>query len=251
MGSTRRRRRLVVAATAAVGLAVVGQAATVPGSVGHVEAATACALKQGPVGSAFPDCSGGQVFNIVPPGETGTYNTAQFLQAQAGLGTPAHTDDQEKMYADLVRVAPNLSASAVSSFYKDAAFYTDAIHAERVETFPAPHSGTVILRDSQFGVPHIFGVTRADTEFGSGYASAEDRLFEMDVLRHVGRAQLTSFIGPSASNEAMDCSVAESAGYSETELQQQVDNFAALHPKPITIDGKQTTEGQQIKDDAS
>src|SRR6202022_275067 len=108
--------------------------------------------------------------------------------------------------------------------------------------FAAPHDGTVIIRDKQFGVPHIFGVTRADTEFGSGYASAEDRLFEMDVLRHVGRAQLTSFVGPSPSNEAMDCSVAEAAGYSEAELQQQVDNFAALHPKPIAIDGTQTTE---------
>src|SRR2546427_7152683 len=72
----------------------------------------------------------------------------------------------------------------------------------------------------------------------------------MDVLRHVGRAQLTSFIGPSPGNIAMDCSVAASAGYSESELQQQVDNFAAQHPDPIVIDGLQTTEGQQIVDDA-
>jgi acyl-homoserine lactone acylase PvdQ len=69
----------------------------------------------------------------------------------------------------------------------------DLSHAERVETFLAPHDGTVIVHDKEFGVPHIFGRTRADTEFGSGFASAEDRLFEMDVLRHVGRAQLTSF----------------------------------------------------------
>jgi acyl-homoserine lactone acylase PvdQ len=73
----------------------------------------------------------------------------------------------------------------------------------------------------------------------------------MDTLRHVGRAQLTSFIGPSASNEAMDCSVAEAAGYSEAELQAQVDSFPALHPDPIVIAGVATTEGQQIKDDAS
>src|SRR5207245_4340976 len=122
---------------------------------------------------------------------------------------------------------------------------------ERVETFPAPHDGTVIVRDKQFGVPHIFGRTRADTEFGSGYASGEDRLFEMDVLRHVGRAQLTSFIGPSPSNEAMDCSVASAAGYSEAQLQEQVNNFPAQHPDPITIEGNQTTDGQQIVNDAT
>src|SRR5205823_6425601 len=106
-----------------------------------------------------------------------------------------HTRDQEPLYADLLAVAPNLKAPDIGTFYKDASFVADLSEAERVETFPL-RPGTVIIRDKQFGVPHIFGTTRADTEFGAGFASAEDRLFEMDVLRHVGRAQLTSFIGP-------------------------------------------------------
>src|SRR3989442_13988725 len=72
----------------------------------------------------------------------------------------------------------------------------------------------------------------------------------MDVLRHVGRAQLTSFIGPSPANTAMDCSIAAAAGYSESELQQQVDDFPARHPDPIVIGGGQTTEGEQIAADA-
>jgi acyl-homoserine lactone acylase PvdQ len=193
-----------------------------------------CVQKQGPVGAAFVDCSGGQVFNIIPPGQN--------------FG--AHKQDQEAMYADLVKVAPNLKAADISAYYKDASFRTDAAQAERVETFPAPHNGTVILRDKQFGVPHVFGKTRADTEFGSGFAAAEDRLFEMDVLRHVGRAQLSSFIGASPGNIAMDCSVAAAAGYSEAELQQQVDSFASKHTDPITIAGHKTTEGKQVVEDA-
>jgi acyl-homoserine lactone acylase PvdQ len=168
-----------------------------------------------------------------------------------GQGFPAHTRDQEPLYANLINLAPSVTEAEIGNFYKDASFMADLSQAERVETFPAPHDGTVILRDKKFGVPHIFGRTRADTEFGSGFASAEDRLFEMDVLRHVGRAQLTSFIGPSASNEAMDCSVASAAGYSEAELQAQVDSFPALHPTPITIEGRTTTEGQQLASDAS
>jgi acyl-homoserine lactone acylase PvdQ len=213
---------------------------------------TGCLQKAGPVGDPFTDCSGGQVFNIVPPGQNGTYNLADFGKAQlVPPQYPPHTRDQQPLYADLVKVAPNLQAADISAYYKDASFLTDLSQAERVETFPAPHDGTVIIRDKQFGVPHIFGKTRADTEFGSGFASAEDRLFEMDVLRHVGRAQLTSFVGPSPSNIAMDCSVAASAGYSEAELQQQVDNFASLHSDLITIAGHTTTEGQQIVDDAT
>jgi acyl-homoserine lactone acylase PvdQ len=209
-----------------------------------------CLTKQGPVGSPFVDCSAGQLFNIVPPGETGTYSLEDYAKAKLGQGFPAHTRDQEPLYADLIKVAPNLKAADISSFYKDAGFMADLSQAERVETFPSPHEGTVIIRDKQFGVPHIFGKTRADTEFGAGYASAEDRLFLMDVLRHVGRAQLTSFIGPSESNEKMDCSVASAAGYSEAQLQEQVNNFPTQHPDPLTVEGKRTTTGQQIVSDA-
>ena len=228
-------------------LLAVGALAASPAAA----AESTCVTKQGPVGEPFTDCGGGQAFNIVPPGQTGTYSAADAAAAELGQGFPAHTRDQLPLYANLVNVAPNLTEADIGTFYKDASFMTDVSQAERVESFPPPHDGTVILRDKQFGVPHIFGRTRADTEFGSGFASAEDRLFEMDVLRHVGRAQLTSFIGPSASNEAMDCSVAEAAGYSDAELQAQVDNFPALHPQPLTIEGRQTTEGQQVVSDAS
>ena len=239
----RKRRGLLpgIIALTIVGL-VLAAAVGAPG-------ATTCVTKQGPVGAPFVDCSLGHVFNIVPPGENGTYDMTAFLRAQGGLGFPPHTRDQEPLYAGLLDIAPNLRDADIPTFYKDASFLTDVAHAERVETFPL-RPGTVIIRDTQFGVAHIYGRTRADTEFGSGFASAEDRLFEMDVLRHVGRAQLTSFVGPSASNIAMDCGVAASAGYSESELQQQVDRFATLHSTPIVIDGVQTTEGQQIVDDA-
>ena len=43
-----------------------------------------------------------------------------------------------------------------------------------------------IVRDKGFGVPHVYGRTRAGAMFGLGYAGAEDRLFFMDVLRHAG-----------------------------------------------------------------
>ena len=57
--------------------------------------------------------------------------------------------------------------------------------------------GVTISATSAYGVPHIYGDTRADTMFGAGYAGAEDRLFLMDVLRHTGRAELSSFLGGS------------------------------------------------------
>ena len=65
------------------------------------------------------------------------------------------------------------------------------------------HKGVTILRDG-FGVPHIFGETREATMFAVGYATAEDRLFLMDVLRHLGRDGLSEFLGDSERNSEMD-----------------------------------------------
>lgn len=40
--------------------------------------------------------------------------------------------------------------------------------------------------------------------FAVGYVTAEDRLFMMDVLRHLGRARLSQFLGDSERNREMD-----------------------------------------------
>src|SRR5258708_16741372 len=173
-----------------------------------------CVTKAGPIGAPVVDCSGGNVFNIVPPGNNGLVNLTDFIQQEAGTGAiPAHQQDQEAMYANLLKVAPHLNPADLTKYYKDASFMSIATQAERVEQ---PRQGTVILWD-HFGVPHIFGETRADTEFGSGYASSEDRVFMMDVLRHYGRAKLSSFLGPSPSLPGMDCGIPQVDGGSGVE----------------------------------
>ena len=64
-----------------------------------------------------------------------------------------------------------------------------------VESTEHPRPGRDDRARQRCGVPHVYGDTRADVEFGAGYAGAADRLFLMDVLRHTGRAQLSSFVG--------------------------------------------------------
>ena len=69
----------------------------------------------------------------------------------------------------------------------------------------------------------MVGKTRADTLFGAGYVQAEDRLFEMDVLRHLGRADLSEFVGPSFISA--DRAVWMQSDYSEAELAAQVNSL--------------------------
>ena len=46
---------------------------------------------------------------------------------------------------------------------------------------------STIYRDS-FGVPHVYGTTRANTEFGAGWVTAEDRGLYLQLLRGPGAA---------------------------------------------------------------
>jgi acyl-homoserine lactone acylase PvdQ len=124
------------------------------------------------------------------------------------------------MYGDLVYASPGLQAADIPKFFKDATFGVKDGEAERTYS---PRGDVTIVRDSNFGVPHIYGATRAGAMFGLGYAGAEDRLFVMDVLRNAGRGRLSSFAGGARGNRAMDRDQWRLAPYREADLQRQFD----------------------------
>src|SRR5262249_44878551 len=93
----------------------------------------------------------------------------------------------------------------------------------------SPRADVTIARDTSFGVPHIYGSTRSGAMFGAGYAAAQDRLFFIDVLRHLGRAQLSSFAGGAPGNRAMDQEQWSLAPYTEDALQHQIAQFDNLY----------------------
>lgn len=53
-----------------------------------------------------------------------------------------------------------------------------------------------VLRDS-WGVPHIQAATQEDLFFAQGYVTAEDRLFQMDLLRRAASGRLSEVLGES------------------------------------------------------
>ncbi|MGH8765891.1 MAG: penicillin acylase family protein, partial [Burkholderiales bacterium] len=52
-----------------------------------------------------------------------------------------------------------------------------------------------ILRD-RYGIPHIFAQDLADATFGLGYAHAQDRLWQMEISRHIAAGRLSELVGP-------------------------------------------------------
>lgn len=168
---------------------------------------------------AFGDAGG--FLNIVPPGQDGVLNGIEAIQVQAGTWPP-HVIDQLSMYGDLVYNAPGLTEDRIFEFFKDASF---GVREDDIARTYSPMAGVTIIRDNSFGVPHIFGETRYATMFGQGYATAEDRLFLMDVLRHVGRARMAEFLGPSEGNLHMDREQLAVAPYTEADLTTQLERI--------------------------
>ncbi|WP_158544608.1 penicillin acylase family protein [Blastococcus sp. TBT05-19] len=169
------------------------------------------------------------VLNILPPGQSGSINAAeaavvaagdpQNRRAVDGENAPANFADQLEMYdalnrADLTALTPG----DLGSYYKDAPLTLKNKDAVRVDR---PKPGVVIKWDS-FGVPYIEGKTREDAAWGSGYAGTKDRMFLMDLLRHVGAARAAEFLGPSEANAAMDQEQLRAAFYTEEEAEQQI-----------------------------
>jgi len=164
--------------------------------------------------------------NVLPPGEAGVDNALQLGVFTATGQRPAHWDDQLPLYTGLPYASPTLTHDQIANYFKDATF---GVKPDDVASTETPSSGVTIVRDKSYGVPHIYGTTDLNVEFGAGYAGAEDRLFLMDVLRHTGRAQLSSFVGGSAGNRAMDRTQWSLAPYTESDLQAQIDSAPKLY----------------------
>ncbi|KPI16223.1 peptidase S45 penicillin amidase [Actinobacteria bacterium OK074] len=175
---------------------------------------------------AANDYCGGQCSDILPPGENGNATLAQVLLNQAFGVQPDHAEDQLGPYANLATGYSTLTNATINNFFNDSSFGVASDQVASTES-PAGRTDVTIVRDKKTGVPHITGTTRYGTEFGAGYAAAEDRLWLMDVFRHVGRGELTSFAGGAADNQGLEQQFYRDAPYTEAELQSQIDNVVA------------------------
>ncbi|WP_445149361.1 penicillin acylase family protein [Baekduia sp. Peel2402] len=197
-------------AVAAVGLAFAGEAkADVPV----------------PAYGAGDESQGG-FRDVLPPGTNGRANLVELGAFLTTGARPAHNSDQLSMYADLVRATPGMTYDKLDKYFKDSTF---GVRPNDIASTVSPRADVTIARDKQFGVPHIYGSTRGGAMFGAGYAAGQDRLFFIDVLRHLGRGQLSSFAGGAPGNRAMDQEQWSLAPYTEDDLQHQIDQFDDLY----------------------
>jgi penicillin G amidase len=87
----------------------------------------------------------------------------------------------------------------------------------------------VTIHYDAFAVPHVTAPDQASLWYANGYVQAHDRLFAMDVLRHVGRGQAASILGPSLLGSDL---TARQELYTEA---QRLAKFQAMAPEAQAV----------------
>ncbi len=106
----------------------------------------------------------------------------------------------------VVRLSKIVSLTALLAVALGTVAVEDRVHRATHEPLPALHGRVelaglqrpvTVYRDA-WGAPHIYATTDADAFFAIGYVSAQERLFQMDLLRRVATGRLAEIVGPGA-----------------------------------------------------
>lgn len=215
--------RAALAALAAAAL-LAPLAGTTPAAAAEPAAPSGerAAAERAAAPDAEPDPCRGWCSDILPAGQNGHATLPAILLHKAVGTRPEHSADQLEPYDKLLHEYSGLSDEKLSDYFNDASF---GVPEDEVESTVSPRSDVTITRDKSTGTPHIKGTTRAGTEFGAGYAAGQDRLWLIDVLRHVGRGKLSSFAGGAEGNRELEQSLWAVAPYTEDDLKRQVERI--------------------------
>jgi acyl-homoserine lactone acylase PvdQ len=179
------------------------------------------------------DYAHGQAMSILPPGENGSATLGQLLDFGLNGARPPHSQDQLAKYNNLLYGYKSVTDNTLGNYYDDESFGVpkkDIISTEMPSSTQFPKGEVVIERDPR-DVPHIYGATDEAGAFGAGYAQAQDRLFLMDVLRHLGAGNLTSFLPMSCADEQMDHNQLLLAPYTQAQGDAEVNALPSEYGK--------------------
>jgi hypothetical protein len=115
--------------------------------------------------AAFPACCGYGALHLA----AGNFG---------GVALTVHSTDQLPLYAGLTPLRDNITLADIRTYYLPEDFQPIAPYQEEVTGRP----GLQLFYDA-YGIPHVYGQTRADVAFGAGWTTARDR----GLLIQIGR----------------------------------------------------------------
>src|SRR4051794_37910937 len=182
--------------------------------LGVLGAIAAPASAQSPPAIKVPKFPG--FHSVLAQGEGQSVNAAD-LAAYEATGKPPDTFvNQQPLYVGIMPHAGTLTAPDIDRYYKNTTFGQMPGGVGSVTT---PRPGVRIFRDKRFSMAHVYGDTRSDLMFGAGYATAQERLFLMDAIRHTAEGNLAELTGPGSAQD--DSSQLTDQDFSPRELTAQ------------------------------
>ena len=160
---------------------------------------------------------------ILPPGNYG------------GVPFTPNSTDQLPLYAGLTPLRDNITPADIEAHYLPQDF-TPIEPSFEVET---GRPGLRLVYDA-YGIPHVYGETRADTAFGAGWATARDRGLLLSVGRGPARVAVADVPNIDAFSLVTSIQSFTPSAEAEALVTQQVQ----------LIKDTYGAEGQQIIDDA-
>jgi acyl-homoserine lactone acylase PvdQ len=154
--------------------------------------------------------------DIIPSGEYGS------------VPPPSQADQQAKMYNALTPLFNHVTNADLTADFK-----SDALGATGAGPFSnevVPHPGVTIKRD-EFNVAHIFGKTRDDVTWGSGWVLAEDRGLLLQQARYDSLVAAVDAPGVSALGLVSNLQNFKPSGQTEREVAKQTGALLAKGAK--------------------
>jgi penicillin amidase len=106
----------------------------------------------------------------------------------------------------MIRSCVNRVRSALTTLLVSATLFGQALHS-------ATAAPTVELLRDPWRTPHVFAAAEADGFFGLGYAAAEDRLLQMELIRRKAAGRLAEVFGPDWVDSDREARIAGHAPY--------------------------------------
>jgi acyl-homoserine lactone acylase PvdQ len=181
----------------------------------------------------------GVFLSILPPGENGNAagGIGSPVPGSPVLSYPADFRDQLDLYGNLAYAKRGLKADPCTppsdighhqkfsdlacNYFKSEGLTPDTVVS--TITLTAANGKKVKIERDGWGVPFVTGDDRESAEYGVGYASAQDRLWLYDLLRHVGRGRVSEYLGPASATYDLDDQFGSAGGYDENEMSAMVE----------------------------
>lgn len=143
------------------------------------------------------------------------------VPGQSGV---AFTHDKDQLDAYASFVDDDVAPEEMADYFHPLQFGIETVTDE----YNPPGRADVTIYRDDLGVPAVYGGSDEALAYGIGYAMAEDRMWQIDLLRHLSRGKISEMLADDQEQDRVYVGVDKATrrdGYTTSELQKMFDRL--------------------------